>query len=193
MLMINIAKDNSLNQIDIDSLYTQYIDDLYAYGLSLSFDKDTCLDAIHDVFYKICLNQSRLKNIENFKFYLLKSLRNRLLNIDRANIKYREYTIEEISNELPFQTQLTIEEDYILTEEDKANLKKVQNIMDSLTHRQREIIYLRYLQDVSYEEISDIMGISVQSCRKMVYKTLTKLRKTHTILLVAFHILYQNS
>lgn len=36
--------------------YNQYLDSLYAYALHLGFDDHTCMDAIHDVFYKLCIN-----------------------------------------------------------------------------------------------------------------------------------------
>ncbi len=178
--------------LHIDSIYNQYVDDLYAYGLSLGFVKETCLDAIHDVFYKICLNNKPLAEISHMKSYLFSALRNRLFDIYRTDLKFKRESIDEAFTELPFKSQLTIEDNYILSEEAKASLLKVQMILNSLTDRQREVIYLRYLQEIDYVEISKIMNVSVHSCRKMVYKTLNKLRETQLAmpLLSILHTLF---
>lgn len=34
----------------VDSLYKDYVDDLFSYALGFGFDKQTAMDAIHDVF-----------------------------------------------------------------------------------------------------------------------------------------------
>lgn len=178
--------------LHIDRIYNQYVDDLYAYGLSLGFVKETCLDAIHDVFYKICLNNKPLVEINHMKSYLFSALRNRLFDIYRTDLKFKRESIDEAFTELPFKSQLTIEDNYILSEEAKASLLKVQMILNSLTDRQREVIYLRYLQEIDYVEISEIMNVSVHSCRKMVYKTLNKLRENQLAmpLLSILHTLF---
>ena len=65
--------------------------------------------------------------------------------------------------------------------------QKVDEILSILTERQREIIYLRYMQECSYEEIAEIMQISVPACRKLLYRTLLKLKHNNT--LVLFYLL----
>lgn len=35
----------------VDSLYKDYVDDLFSYALGFGFDKQTAMDAIHDVLY----------------------------------------------------------------------------------------------------------------------------------------------
>lgn len=180
------------DDIDIDNLYNQYADILYAYALSLEFDKDTCMDAIHDVFYKLCENKGQLKHVNNVKFYLIKSLRNRLLDIYRSQKKYTNLPLEHIEANMPFKTHLTIEDDYIINEEVKENLRIVQDLLNSLTNRQREIIYFRYIEGMSYEEISDIMMLSLPACRKMVYKTISKLKKDNLPLLPLLFLLFSS-
>ncbi|MCB6721091.1 RNA polymerase sigma factor, partial [Bacteroides fragilis] len=49
------------------------------------------------------------------------------------------------------------------------------------------VIYLRYMQECSYEEIAEIMQISVPACRKLLYRTLLKLKHNNT--LVLFYLL----
>ena len=52
-------------------VYYEYGDDLYAYARHLGFSEDTAMDAVHDIFYKLCLNANIYKGKKNLKFYLL--------------------------------------------------------------------------------------------------------------------------
>ena len=131
----------------VDSLYKDYVDDLFSYALGFGFDKQAAMDAIHDVFCRVCIREKDVQEIQNPKFYLLRALRNQLI--------------------------------------DTYKLKR--NYSDVLTERQREIIYLRYMQECSYEEIAEIMQISVPACRKLLYRTLLKLKHNNT--LVLFYLL----
>lgn len=165
---------------NIASTYNEYLDTLHSYALHLGFDEPTAMDAIHDVFYKLCTHHSSLHEISNLKSYLFRSLRNRLLDIRRTN---RENTIpldfqDEIQDVLPFQLHVTIEDELIMKEDAEEIRKKVENVLNRLTDRQREIVYLRYIREQSYEEIAEIMHISVAACRNLISKSITKLKES---------------
>lgn len=163
---------------EITLIYNEYGDDLYSYALSLGYDENTSLDAIQDIFYKICLNLDRYKSKHNLKFYLFKVLKNRLfdLSIVSKEIYQPGLSMSGINDDLVFYYEVSVE-DMLINEEDGVRLKSiVENMLNSLSDRQREIIYLKYMLECSYEEIADIMQISVISCRNMVHKALKNLK-----------------
>lgn len=169
--------NNSLNNNDpIDILYREYINDLFSYATHLGFDKETCQDAIHDVFFKLCMDQTKLDKIKNPRFYLLRALKNRLLDIHKQKREHIEFSPNDTIEELPFTIHVTIEDKLIQSEEDKQLQELVENMLQVLSNRQREIIYLRYSQGCEYEEIAQLMNISVNSCRKLSHKAITKLK-----------------
>lgn len=158
--------------------YNEYLDSLYSYALHLGFDEQTAMDAIHDVFYKLCKQYSSLNEINNLKSYLFRSLRNRLIDIRRTN---REDTIPfssqyDVQETLPFQLYVTVEDKLIMAEDAEEIRLKVEKVLNRLTDRQREIVYLRYIKEQSYEEIAEIMQISVAACRNLISKSMTKLK-----------------
>lgn len=167
----------------IDNLYKKYVDDLYSYAIGFGFNKETAMDAIHDVFCKICLHEKELAKIENPKFYLLRTLRNQLIDIYRTKKDYIEVPPETLTDELPYKIKITIEDELIAEEERLHIEKKIEEIMNGLNKHQREIIYLRYMQECSYEEIAKIMHLSVPACRKLLYRTLTKLKNNNTLMI----------
>lgn len=60
--------------------------------------------------------------------------------------------------------------------------------MDSLTERQKEIIYLRFVHDMSIDEISQIMDINTQSARNLISRSLQKLRENIATASIVFLI-----
>ncbi|MCS2830263.1 hypothetical protein NXY32_05075 [Bacteroides fragilis] len=66
----------------VDSLYKDYVDDLFSYALGFGFDKQAAMDAIHDVFCRVCIREKDVQEIQNPKFYLLRALRNQLIDLN---------------------------------------------------------------------------------------------------------------
>ncbi len=164
---------------NIKAIYMKHIDQLYAYALHLGFDEAVAMDAIHDVFYNICTNKTCLKDILNIKFYLFRALKNRLVDIHRTHKEHIDIasTNQDICENIPFNFSITIEDELIEKEEQNEIKQKVENVLARLTNRQREIIYLRYIQEYDYDEISELMNISVESCRNLISKAMSKLRE----------------
>ncbi|MDO5664264.1 MAG: RNA polymerase sigma factor [Bacteroidia bacterium] len=171
-------------------IYKKYVDDLYAYGVSLGFDSDMCKDSIQDVFYKLYSKRTELSHIENLRFYLFRSLRNRLFDLHRQQNKLEP--IEWSLNQFPIEVTVLKQ---IEDEEDNAFLKqKVESLLQLLTSRQREAVYLRYMQNLEYDEIGKMLKMNSESVRKLVYRALEAIRKntpdTSLSLLTLISLLY---
>lgn len=172
-------EENNLNTSDtICLLYNKYLDDLYIYGQNLGFNKDIIMDAIHDVFCRLCTNEGSIIHINNPKFYIFRALKNRLIEYYKLN-KGSVFidTNHLYVDRLPFTLQVTIEEQMIDKEEQIMLEQKINNILNILTNRQREFIYLKFIHNYSYDEISQLMGITIPACYKLYYKILRKLKK----------------
>lgn len=171
---------------DIASIYNRYVDDLSVYATYLGFDKETVMDAVHDVFCKLAADKNVLNSVENAKFYLFKALKNRLYDIYRSRKEYINFTSSEITNELPFNLKVNMEDDFIHAEEGAIIRQQIEKMLASLTKRQREIIYLRYVQEYDYQQISDLMNISVHGCHKLASKAMQNLREKYGSLIFLF-------
>ena len=170
---------------NIASIYNRYVDDLYTYALYLGFEKEVIMDAIHDVFCKFAANEKLLQDVSNIKFYLFKSLKNRLYDIYKARKEYAELSAIDLQ-ETPFNIQVTIEELLIDQEEQQQIKNQLAEMLESLTERQREIVYLRYVQEYDYEQISELLNISVHGCRKLLSKAMQNLREKYGALVFLF-------
>ncbi len=154
-------------------IYNKYVDDLFAYGISLGFPKESCKDAIQDIFIKVYLNKNRIANIDNITGYIFKSFKNRLIDLNRSN-----YTINNIDTiKESFTLDVTVLDNIIDKETAKILKEKVKRLLDTITIDQREAVYLKYVAELNHKEIADILNINEESSRKRLYRAMEKLRK----------------
>ena len=79
-----------MNRDKLSEIYNTYVDDLFTYGLYLGFEREIIKDAIQDIFVRISTDD-KIFDISNIKFYLFKSLKNRLSDISRKNKRLLSY------------------------------------------------------------------------------------------------------
>lgn len=155
------------------ALYKFYYQDLYAYGVSLGFNTEDVKDAIQEVYLKLYFNERLCIDEKKIKFYLLRSVRNQLIDWERT--KKDTSSIEE--EERSFKLSVSVEESFISDEEDLLLKKRVNRILDLLTDHQREIVYLHFIEEMPYEEIAVMLDMKIQTVRGRVFKAMEKLRK----------------
>lgn len=167
--------------------YQFYINDLYAYGISLGGKKDVVKDAVQDIFLKMYFEKKDFSSIDHLKYFLLKSLKNRLYNIYKSKTVSTTAGISE--DVLNFSITTTVL-DRIIDEEDRAIIKQqVDDLLSKLTSRQKEAIYLRFMQELEYEEIAEIMDITQHAARKLISRSLKRLRDDEQLLLICLFML----
>lgn len=153
-------------------IYNFYVNDLLSYGVSLGFDEDTCRDAVHDVFCKILIDKKKFLNVNNLTSYIFRAVRNYLFNIRKKNYKISD----SFSENIPFSIEITTLESLINREDSEKLKQTVEDLLNELTPRQREVIYLRYMQEMDYEDIAVLMGINYNSARRLVHRSIEHLR-----------------
>ena len=155
-----------------DNLFRQYYPILLQYGFRVCPDKNVVDDCIQDLFIELW--QSKTSNpIQSVRAYLLKALKYKIFKylrgvhiIDRA---------DEVSENTGFEIS---HDDFIITEEEKVlTTKKLIEAVNQLPNRQKEIIYLKIYQALSYEEISEVMNINYQAARNLFYQSIKSLRE----------------
>ena len=154
-----------------DIIYRRYVDTLFKYGSRFSKDSNTVEDAIHDLFVYIWKQKENLSDTDSIKAYLLFALRNSLLKILKNKSRV------ELKDQDPYLSEKEKSaEDTIIEDEEQEELKFVlKESMNVLSNREREVMYLKYFDGMSYEDICSIMNINYQSVRNLVSRSLKKL------------------
>ncbi len=154
------------------SLFREYYPQLFLYGFKIVQQKELLEDAIQELFTELW-RRKELPDVRSLKAYLFKSLQYKLLK----KIQQQKFIIavDEITPEIPFE--LTRETLIIQHEEDREKAAKIEKMLATLSNRQREIIYLRFYQNLDYEEISEVMNINYQASRNLLSHAIKVLRQ----------------
>ncbi|WP_158856513.1 RNA polymerase sigma factor [Lunatibacter salilacus] len=159
----------------LEGLYLTYAEDLYRYGLAVCKNKDVVRDAIQDLFIDLWKYRRGLKNTDNVKRYICKSLVNRVLKVA---------LIEKTRSQPDFyELKSTLYEGYISPiiadgdREDEVLKIKLTTALDRLPKRQRKVIQLVYFERLCGVKVSEVMGINLQSVYNLTSKALVNLKK----------------
>ncbi|MDR1526022.1 MAG: sigma-70 family RNA polymerase sigma factor [Tannerella sp.] len=155
-------------------IYRAYTQGMFAYALCLTDNRDLIMDCIHDVFVKVFHIRKELQR-EKIKFYLIKAMRNEL---HRAFRDAKEnVSVEE--NESEFATVYSAEDLYIEKEEEEKRRDDVRRMLSILTPNQREAVTYRYMEELSLQEIAEIMGINYHSVQNLLQRSIQKIREKY--------------
>ncbi len=150
-------------------LYSSYVTRMFNYGMKISHENNLVKDAIQEVFINIIHKRERLSEVKNIKLYLFKALRLELWR----QLK-REQKIQDIE-ELDFSSEFSIEDQCIKDEIAMIRVNEITKALNNLPKRQKEAIFLKYYEGLSYQEISEIMQTEQSSAYKIVYKAIEAL------------------
>jgi RNA polymerase sigma factor (sigma-70 family) len=171
--------DYILSHDSLASVYKKYARDLYAYGLSLQMGgSDLVEDAIHDVFIDLYLHQEKLAGIRSPKNYIMSILRRRLLHLSEQNRRYTSITESESETVFEKDAQTLMVEN----EEENITAQIIKHFLSKLNPHQQEAIHLRFIEGLSNDEVSALMGIDKQSLKNLTQRAIKKLRKEFSIL-----------
>lgn len=156
-------------------IYNTFVQDIYRYGLRFTSNKEIIQDCIQEVFTTLYKNRDRLITPENIKIYLFVSLKNNLI---RTIYKESVYN-HDLSEDIEFSLEPTVEDEFISNEQYVNQQKRIKEILTLLSPRQREIIYYRYIQELSMDEICTLMDLNYQSAQNLIQRSLKKMRATY--------------
>ncbi len=163
------------NEAALSKIYHSHIDSLYNYGIKFNNNSDFVKDCIQELFFELINHRSNLGSTNNIKFYLLKSLRRKIARHSGKiiHLRFGNNDGDEVSdNPVPSAENMLIDEETNFEMEGKVKV-----LLQKLSKRQKEAIYLKFYQELGYDEISDVMSISYQSARTIIFKAIKTLRQ----------------
>jgi RNA polymerase sigma factor (sigma-70 family) len=173
------------------TLFRTHYELLYRYGGKFTSNPTHLEDAIQELFVELWQAKNRTP-VVSVRAYLLKSLKYKLLKAYRKTREIVPITEEDGIFEWSHENFL------IAAEEDAEKKRRILRALEQLTTRQKEIIYLKYYQDLSYDEVSEIMNINYQVARNLLYQAIRSLKNRLAgplqiiFLLFAFIIVFAN-
>jgi RNA polymerase sigma factor (sigma-70 family) len=155
-----------------DQLVQLHYQSLFRYGIRLDADDEYIKDCIQDIFVELWQRRQTVRETEFVKFYLLKSLRRRIF---RGRAKWGA-NWESLQENYQFEVEFSIESQLITTEAAHNQAHQLEVLMNQLSRRQKEVIFLKFYQNLTHEQIAEVMGVNRQSVYNVLHEALQKLR-----------------
>lgn len=157
------------------SLFHLYHQILFTYGYRIISNEEFIEDCIQELFLTIWEKHDTITQAKSVKAYLFISMRRTIFknlrkqkNQQNRNIKYAEEKVNQ---------SISIEDLLIEIECHNEYQKKLEEALNSLSKRGREVIYLKYYNGMSNSEIAGLMKIQRQSVYNHVSEAISEMQQ----------------
>jgi RNA polymerase sigma factor (sigma-70 family) len=159
------------DQSAFEEIYSEYVETLFNFGLKLTSDQGLVKDSIQDLFINLFRYNINLKKPESIEFYLFKSLKRLITKKLKKKSK-----LEEIDFKI-FDLKFDFENEYIQNEIELQKLKQLEESLNKLSLKNRELLFYKFNSNLSNREIGDILGEKPDTVRKRISRIIQGIRE----------------
>lgn len=145
------------------------------YGSRFIEQRDDTRDSINQIFLRLWDKHHRLPAVDNVRSYLLTSLKREIFTRNKST--GLEIRRNQRFHQISEGEQPSFEESLIRFQEKQEVIEKIKKAFSHLTEREKELIRLRFFEDLGYEEIALQCRISKRTAYNIIHAGLNTLRK----------------
>jgi RNA polymerase sigma factor (sigma-70 family) len=168
-------------------LYTYYYKHLFNYGRKFTEEVTIIEDAIQEVFITFWICRDKLSGVSSPHSYLLYSFRNSIFKKLKQQRKWHEW--KEYPQSGP---EFSIEAIIISSEMSDEWQLRLQSALRALTSRQKEAIFLRFYEGMTYEQVAEVMNITVKAAYKIMARALLQLKELLSVPMILLLMLLKD-
>ena len=162
-----------------DELLDRTQEKLFTYIMFVVRDHDTADDIFQETFVKVItkLQHRQYTDSGKFSFWITRIAHNVIMDWYRA--QRNEHIVEPTEdNDLQNLRGASVLDTYRETEMvNEQVLRDVKKMMNALPAPQREVVYMRYYQQLSFKEIAELTGVSINTSLGRMRNALMNMRR----------------
>ena len=153
---------------DVESLFKTHYTQMYHLALTLLFDEAESKDVVSEVFASL-LSGRTVMRADNAKAFLMASVRHGCLNVLQHKKVQERFA------------RLLIEDSDTFASDDTAEQQMQMEVLmrylqDNLSPLTQEIFRLRYLQEMTCQEVAEALNVSRQTVHTHLKQALERIR-----------------
>ena len=157
-----------MTQKEIETLFRQHYAAMYRLARTILYDADESKDVVSDVFVRL-LHSNPSVQVDKMEGYLMMAVRNRCLDV-LSHKSVREQVEKLFSLELKLQH-------IIARNEDERLDRLMQYIERELPPLSQQILRLRFLQEMTYEEVAQEVGVSKVTVYNHLWQSMHRIKE----------------
>lgn len=166
------------NNEAFDVLLDRHQGKLFSYILFVVHNEELANDIFQETFVKAIMMIQQRRYVESGRFlsWLMRIAHNMIIDLFRQ--EKNENTVSDndvdydLFNDIRF-SELNVESRLVMDQ----TLDDVRMMVDHLPKNQKEIVYMRYYQEMSFREIAEVTGVSINTALGRMRYALLNLRK----------------
>ncbi|MBQ9576643.1 MAG: sigma-70 family RNA polymerase sigma factor [Muribaculaceae bacterium] len=164
---VGMNQSGILTVHEYENLFKQNYERLYYHAHAITHDEDIAKDVVSEVFVNVWRLRETIDQ-NTVLSYLYTSVRNRCL--DQLKQSNRQVPLmEEVLNDLEHYT----ETDW---NEYEARITHLKAVLNRQPERVRRVLYLRFYEQKSNQDVADMLGISVDGVKKIIQRSFAQMR-----------------
>ena len=157
-----------MTQKEIETLFRQHYAAMYRLARTILYDADESKDVVSDVFVRLLHNNPSVQ-VDKMEGYLMMAVRNRCLDV-LSHKSVREQVEKLFSQELK-------QRHIIARNEDERLDRLMQYIERELPPLSHQILRLRFLQEMTYEEVAQEVGVSKVTVYNHLWQSMHRIKE----------------
>ncbi|MDD5437529.1 MAG: RNA polymerase sigma factor [Patescibacteria group bacterium] len=159
-------------------LVKRYEGKLLAYIRRISgFQKEDAEDVLQEAFMDAYRHIADFDSALKFSSWMYRITHNRTISTFRKG-KSRMTDVSIDDEDMGFERILSVKEEGTASVERSLTVSAVKQVLDRLPERDREVLVLAYIEEKSYEEISDILQAPMGTVGTWIRRAKVKFAKT---------------
>lgn len=154
-----------------ESLVEGHLDAVYAYARAKVRQDDLAREILQRTFLKAFENRSQLRDVAAARGWLLSILRNEIAMEFRANSKF------EVWDDLAFENIPGPQDEEAV---DPTLLTALSRALTSIPEAARSLLLLRYQQELTYEQIAEMLNLPLGTVQSRLYRAKASLKAAMT-------------
>ncbi len=147
---------------------------MYRYAVSILNDRETAHDVVQECLMKIWKNRKKLPEVKNIESWTMRITRNQCYDWVKVN-RYILETDRDINRDDLARTDSSGADEQLLINDQKMFFDKVVN---ALPRKHREIFHLREVEGLTYQDIAEILSLSLSEVKVTLHRTRQRIRST---------------
>lgn len=158
---------------DFEELYLEFSDKIYKYIFWQIRDPYLAEDFTGEVFTRLWKNWKRFKP-DFSQAFLFRTAKNILIDYWRKNKNRKEMSLETSVEQ---GIEPSYDEDMIGEIQKNNDIKDLHDAIGELPENLKEVVVLRFIDDLPAKEVGEILGIAEGNVRVLQYRALKKLKE----------------
>lgn len=160
---------HEMTATELERIHDEHVAAMFRHGLVVLRDEAATRDVLQDIFLKLAEGKVDLRAIENERSYLLKMVHHAALDLIRRRQVRQDHVKQQSGGGVPL---FEIQQD----PDREAYRQRMEEALATLPDEQRVVIVLKLWQERTFEEISEICSIPLNTAASRYRYGLDKIR-----------------